>query len=287
MGQSIQVKLAQGNVLTGTRKFYKKYIGFPLLNRTVKVIIRLAVNILAKIKKLDFPAKYDWDWKLEMLLGKYERDTGALMKKIIKPGMTVIDIGAHIGFYTQIFSKLVGQEGRVYAFEPDADNFRLLQKNTANLKNTSIFNKALSHKNGFINFYQSPNTGLHSIVPQNDTRTTLQVATETLDTFLQEKGIGKVDFIKIDIEGGEPMAFSGAQKLFSQPKLMIIMEFTPDNFEKNSISPREFLSNLKNAHGFSIYKIGANGAIEEIPEAKFNATDIAGAEESVNLFLKK
>lgn len=287
MKQSIQVKLAQGNVMIGAREFYKKYLGFPLLNRSAKAVIRWAVNVFAKIKKMDFPAKYDWDWKLEMLLGKYEHDTGALMKQIIKPGMTVIDIGAHIGFYTRIFSDLVGQRGRVYAFEPDADNFHLLQKNSSDLKNTSIFNLAVSNENGFINFYQSQNTGLHSIVPQDDTRIVLRVATETLDAFLQEKNIGKVDFMKIDIEGGEPLAFAGAKKLLSQPEIMIIMEFTPDNFKKIAASPQEFLKELKNIYGFSIYKIGAGGAIEEIPGAKFNAADIVGAEESVNLFLKK
>ena len=283
------VKLAQGNIFQGIRFIVRKYLNISFIKEPFKIILILLVNILAKLKKFKFPPKYQWDWKLEMLLNLYEKDTTALFKKIIKPGMIIVDIGAHIGYYSRIFSKLAKEKkgGAVYAFEPDQDNYKLLKFNTKNSKNIRIFNEALSDKAGSISFYKSNNTGCHSLVTQNSVKEVATVPTQTLDNFIQENRIAKIDLIKIDVEGGEPVVFDGCKNIFKQSSLIIVMEFTPDNFQKLGLSPFSFLNNLQKSCGFSLYEIVSNGKIKNIKIENLNLETLMGGKESINLFLKK
>lgn len=279
--------MAQGNIFQGFRMLIKKYLDFPFLKKLIKIILNLSANILAKLKGFKFPSKYQWDWKLEMLLNLYEKDTTVLFKKRIKPGMVIVDIGAHIGYYSRIFSKLTKRNGAVYAFEPEPDNYKLLEFNLRKFKNVKIFNEALSDKIGLINFYQSNNTGCHSIVTQNSIKDTINVPTETLDEFAKKNKIQKIDLIKIDVEGGEPIVFAGCKNTFQQNSLMVVMEFTPTNFQKLGISPLSFLNNLQKEYGFSLYEIEANGKIKNIRIEDINFDKVMGNKESINLFLKK
>ena len=281
------VKLAQGNIFPGIRFLVRKYLNISFVKAPLKIIFNSLVDILAKLKKFKFPSKYQWDWKLEMLFNLYENDTTALFKKIIKPGMVIVDIGAHIGYYSRMFSNLAKESGAVYAFEPDKDNYKLLESNTRARKNVKIFNEALSDKIGSITFYKSYNTGCHSIVSQNSLKETTTVPTKTLDNFILENKIPKIDLIKIDVEGGEPIVFGGCKNIFKQSSLMIVMEFTPANFQKLGMSPLSFLNNLQNSYGFSLYEIGANGNIKSIQTENFDIGNIVGNKESINLFLKK
>ena len=79
----------------------------------------------------------------------YEKIETQVMKDNIKKGDVVIDCGANIGYYSLLFSKLVGDSGKVFAFEPDPTNFSLLQKNLKenNIKNVIALNLAVSDKN--------------------------------------------------------------------------------------------------------------------------------------------
>ena len=66
---------------------------------------------------------------LDMAMGRYEPETTRLFKETVKPGMVVVDIGAHVGYYTLLAAKQVGPDGKVYAFEPEPGNHALLLKN--------------------------------------------------------------------------------------------------------------------------------------------------------------
>ena len=93
----------------------------------------------------------------------------ATLKQIIKPGSYVLDIGANIGFYSKILSKIVGNNGQVFCFEPDKINFNYLKKNTASLKNTTLFNNAVSDKKDVIKVYKSKLLNFdHRTYPVND-----------------------------------------------------------------------------------------------------------------------
>lgn len=93
------------------------------------------------------------------------------LEKFLRPGDVAVDVGAHIGYFTLIMSKLVGENGSVFAFEPEPLNFALLSKNVAanNIKNAFLLRKALSEKSGRINLYISDfNTGDHRVYNPKD-----------------------------------------------------------------------------------------------------------------------
>ena len=211
----------------------------------IKRLIEFVVNLYAKLSNFSFPDKFTWKWKLEMLFHNYEKETTKIFKKIIKPGMTVVDIGAHIGYFTRLFSKLVGERGKVFAFEADPINFNFLKRNTSRLTNTTIINKAVSEQNGEINFYHIPNsTGCHSVIKPNRPAEKITVPAVTIDSIMTEYNLSSIDIIKMDIEGGELLALAGMQNLLNKSSNMTIVT------EYNSLA----LDKLE-AYGFKLSKI--------------------------------
>ena len=85
-------------------------------------------------------------WRLALMTGSHEAGTRALFGRIIRPGMTVVDIGAHIGYYTCQFSRLVGPDGGVVSFEPHPRNYELLERNTRGRRNVTLVRKAAAER---------------------------------------------------------------------------------------------------------------------------------------------
>jgi FkbM family methyltransferase len=181
----------------------------------------------------------------------------ALLHKHIKKGDVVLDIGANIGFYTKILAGLVGETGKVYAFEPDKTNFSYLQKNAAGLKNVILMNKAVSDKTGTITLYQSDLLNVdHKTYATNDYTSTTEIECVAIDDIIPEH---KVDFIKIDIQGYEYFAFKGMQQIFEKnANLKIITELYPYGLNNSGIQVNEFVSFLRNSE-FYIYKLLEDG----------------------------
>ncbi len=268
------------------REKLKKRVKSPALRGGAKKLAGFAAQILGRVKKMQFPEKYGWDWRFEMLLEKYEPETTALVKKIVKPDMVIMDVGAHIGYYARIFSRLTGKRGQVYAFEPDAENFKLLEKNTARIGNIAITETALGEKEGRMSLYRSANTGCHSLIQKDFHTESNLVGVETLDNFRRKNHIDKIDLMKIDVEGGEPMVLSAGHETLKVTS-MIIMEFTPENFLKNSISPASFFQKLEDSYGFSAYAIKNGGDIEKTAINDGALKNLTAGKESINIFLKK
>lgn len=156
-----------------------------------------------------------------MLITKdYEPVETKAIKEIVKKGDVIIDAGANIGYYTILISKIVGPNGRVYAFEPEKSCFELLKKNCRENRcyNVVLINKALSDKEGEINFYiDEKDKASSSVIKNIDTNKTI-VQTTTLDKEISEP----VHFMKMDIEGAELQALKGATTLLQSCKKMII-----------------------------------------------------------------
>jgi len=137
--------------------------------------------------------------------GVYEPFETELVKKEIKKGDVVLDLGANIGYYTLIFGKLVGKRGKVFAFEPDPTNFSLLKKNVEmnGYKNVELVQKAVSNKTGKIKLYLcEDNKGDHRIYNSHDGRQSIEIEAIRLDDYFKNYN-GAVDFIKMDIQGAE------------------------------------------------------------------------------------
>jgi FkbM family methyltransferase len=165
----------------------------------------------------------------------YEPETMAAIRTWVKPGMTVLDIGAHTGFVTLYLADQVGETGHVLGFEPSPDNFRLLEKNVRSnsLPQVRLFPLALSDRSGTAALTRNPiNDGGHSIGNQHQNpdmagwdleELKIQVPTRSLDDWLAEQDVDHVDFIKIDVEGAEGLVFAGARELLSSPRAPFII----------------------------------------------------------------
>lgn len=181
----------------------------------------------------------------------------ALLHQYIRKGDVVLDIGANIGFYTKILSGLVGDTGKVYAFEPDARNFSHLSKNAGHLKNVELINKAVSDHSGKIMLYQSDLLNVdHKTYPTGDATHATEIDCIKADDAVADK---KVDFIKIDIQGFEYFAFLGMKEIFAaNPDIRIITELYPYGLNNSGISVAQFIG-LVREQGFYVYKMTDNG----------------------------
>jgi len=195
--------------------------------------------------------------------GFIEKFETELIEKVLRKGDTFLDIGANLGYYTLIAAKIVGNEGKVFAFEPESNNFALLKRNVEmnGFKNIVLVKKAISNKSGKAKLFLSKERnvfGGHSLynnewlnAKENDFVT---VDIITLDEFFKDYD-GDIDIIKMDIEGAEGLALQGMQNLLRKNKnVKIFTEFSPIGLKASPIGPKEYLNMLMN-FGFKIYEI--------------------------------
>lgn len=243
-------------IAPGLRAMYKKIFGWAHIDGVVHLILEWATSIFAFAKGFSFPDKFNWEWKLEMLLGRYEVETTALFKQIVRPGAIVIDIGAHVGYFTRLFSSLVGESGKVYGFEADGENYHLLKKNTAWCRNVTLIQKAVSNADGSIDFYHIENsTGCHSTVRPDIPARKTSVPAVSIDSFVHGNNIQRVDVIKMDIEGAEPLALQGMRAMIkANPELQLVTEFNSSALSQGGTDPIVYLRELESC-GFNLYGI--------------------------------
>lgn len=200
-------------------------------------------------------------------LGVYEKFEIATFRQSLKSGMTVLDIGAHIGYYSIIAAYHVGDSGRVFSFEPEPENFVSLQRNISanNFRNIQSFQYAISNRNGNENFYiAQENKASHTFAKNDTAEDCIQVATITVDNFCKSKNIRNVDIIKMDIEGAEGLALEGMKDtLRHNPHICMFTEFYPEMLQKIGYKPIDFLASLVGL-GFSIFEI--NNETERLEE---------------------
>lgn len=178
-----------------------------------------------------------------------------LVTREVRRGDVVLDIGAHIGYYSLIFARLVGSEGRVFAFEPDPDNFALLNKNVRinGYRNVTLVRKAVADRTGKVRLYVSEeNNGDHRTYDSKDGRKSIEVKCVQLDEYFRDYG-ERIDFIKMDIQGAEPGAIRGMSSLLERSKNpRMVVEFWPFGLKRFGVGAEGFLR-LLNGHGYSLY----------------------------------
>jgi len=226
-------------------------------------VARVVDNLMVSPLKSDFTEvqghKMFLDSKDDLRLsvhGVVEPFETEIVKKEIKEGDVVLDIGANIGYYSLIFAKLVGKEGKVFAFEPEPENFALLKKNVEinGYKNVILVQKAVSNKTGRTKLYLcEESAGDHSIYELNG-RQSMEIEVIRLDDYFIDYD-GKIDFIKIDVQGAEGEAIQGMPNLLNKNKTVkIIAEFCPLGLKRSGIEAEEFLKLLQK-HDFKLYRV--------------------------------
>ena len=151
------------------------------------------------------------------VLGGWEKKSQLVYQGSIFKNFIVFDVGANFGIHSLLYSKLVGEKGKVFAFEPLPENIGDIRKNLAlnNITNVTIIDEAVSSENGKATFHVASAGGEGSLVdivdPSHHTGRSFLVDTTTLDDFCKSENVYP-DFVKIDIEGAEGYALSGYDK---------------------------------------------------------------------------
>lgn len=253
------------------------------LNR-IPILMKVCARIYGKVKpknlimteaqgfKIWLDPKDDGVTPHLLLRGVFEEHETKLFKTLIKSGMVVIDIGANIGYYTLMASRLVGPKGRVIAFEPEPHNYELLERNVkANgLNNVMLHKKAVADKSGAIELFVDSQNYSNPTIGKNrfgERAHKISVESITLDEFVVKELDGaNIDFIKIDVEGAEGHIIKGAQNVLTRQRPIITMEFWPQALRNAGTEPADLLNKMTE-FGFSISTIK--------PTSKWNRGDDA------------
>ena len=168
-------------------------------------------------------------------LGKYEPEVTAAFHRYCCAGMTVFDIGANAGHHLLPLAKLCGASGRVIAFEPVPENVTCLLETLRlnHLENVTVHQLAISDREGvaelrftgvFDGFACLTEGGHGHSEKKAMTAASIPVRTIDLDTFCRQRGISRVDLIKIDIEGAEMLALRGMSRILCAYRPVLILE---------------------------------------------------------------
>lgn len=178
--------------------------------------------------------------------GYYEKPTGLILNKLLKPDSVFVDIGANTGYFS-LLAACQATRGRVIAFEPVSFLYNALQANVALNKfdNIEMVKLALGEKeeNRIIYLSGPDNEGMSSLSqPENYSGKSEMVKVSTLDKWTAYKEIKKIDVIKIDVEGSELSALKGMKETISRFHPYIIIELNPHTLNYFSLTPADVLS---------------------------------------------
>ncbi len=182
-------------------------------------------------------------------LGIYEKEEQKLLSKIIKEKDVFFDVGANVGFYSLLASKLVGSDGLVVSFEPDNNNFNFLERHVKinNITNIKSFKLAVSDFSGDSNFKIGNNSATGQLVKES---LGIKVKTVSLDEFCREKNIYP-NFLKIDVEGSEREVLIGAKLVISQKHpFLVVATHSDDLFAECKELIRSFGYEIEEVSGY-------------------------------------
>ncbi|ARN76508.1 hypothetical protein BST96_19400 [Oceanicoccus sagamiensis] len=180
--------------------------------------------------------------------GIWESYETQLFIERLKPGINVIDVGANIGYYSVIAADQLAGTGFIAAFEPDPDNYQLLQKNLQHNQFTDVdaVNAGLSAKDSDGRLFLScSNFGDHQIYDAGEGRASRSIRLINGANYLQAK-IQHIDLLKIDTQGAESEVIAGLLPLLknSGVKLSMIIEFWPYGLRQSGSSAHQLVDML-------------------------------------------
>ncbi len=205
--------------------------------------------------------------------GVYEKAETRFFKSACRDGMTFLDVGANLGYYTALATRAVGPNGRVLAVEPDPDSFGYLEQTIAAnaVGNVQAFPVAASDAPATLPLYISTdNRGDNRLYASGEDRPQVEVTARPLDALLRENKIDKVDLIKIDVQGYEPKVIAGLREtITASPNLTLLTEFWPQGIDEAGENANDFLQTLRGL-GLTLHELQPDGSLAELT----NDTDL-------------
>ncbi len=162
--------------------------------------------------------------------GTYEPRQCEVFQRLARPGGTVFDVGAHVGFYTVLSSQLTGPDGRVFAFEPLPANLRYLRRHCRinGCANVTVYEVAVGDRDGTARFDDSHGTGVGHLSSGGS----LDVRVRALDAMIASGEVPVPDFIKVDVEGAELLVLDGAKRLLTDHLPVVVLSVHSDDLDR-------------------------------------------------------
>jgi FkbM family methyltransferase len=175
-----------------------------------------------------------------------------LFQRLLRPGMAVIDGGAHVGLYTVLAARGVGPAGFIIALEPDRYNLAALRVNVESIgaPNVEVVAEALSDGAGTARFYETRSTIGSSLIARDDAAASM-IRTTSIDLLLQGRKVDAL-LVKLNIEGAEPLALAGMRDVLSRiERVAMLIEVNPSLLAAAGEDVAALVSGLR-AEGFAV-----------------------------------
>jgi FkbM family methyltransferase len=190
----------------------------------------------------------------------WQRPLTAFIAQALRPGDGFVDVGANIGYFSVIAASAVGTRGRVHSFEPDPENFALLERNRAlnGLEGMRCHAVAVADRIGEAVLHRSAsNRGGHSLLEKPGLAGELRVPVTRLDVVLADEPPPRI--VKIDVQGGDLAVLEGMEGLLSggRSRPLVILEFAPGEFHRVDPGLERFRGFL-DRHGYGLCAFVAN-----------------------------
>jgi FkbM family methyltransferase len=158
-----------------------------------------------------------------LAIAVHEPESTRAFWRAIEPGMVVVDGGSNRGGYSMLAARRAGATGRVFAFEPEPENFARLSRRLARLRNVEPVQKAIAGRSGQATLHLDTFHAGHTLSREVGNGASVTVAVTSLDDFARERGLPALDVVKFDIEGAELEAITGMREMLSGPRRPVIL----------------------------------------------------------------
>ncbi|WP_079150619.1 FkbM family methyltransferase [Streptomyces hygroscopicus] len=251
----------------GKRALVERHLNAALRDRPLHRMARTRFGATFAVDTQDLIQRYLY------LFGVWEPHMTRWLQRRLQPGDVFVDVGANIGYYSVLASRLVGRNGKVVSVEASPAFHRILLRHAQRngCANIRAVNAAVSDRDELLTFIlaSSRNMGANSIVPYDGpAESTFQIAARPLPALLTEEEITRARVIKIDVEGAEGGVVRGLLPLLSRvrPDAELTVEVTPQRMAELGESVDDLLDAVR-AHGFHVYHLANDYAAGSYPDA--------------------
>ena len=244
-----------------------------LANRMLRLLVKPDLHIHGAVVALN---PNDPVVSGALTLGVYERAETRFFLHACRPGMTVLDVGANVGYYSALAMRILQERGTIVAMEPDPESFSYLQKTVAANGTAKVIcvRKAAAAESGEATLFVSrENRGDNRLYANEFGTDSLQVPAVAVDDLLAELGIAQVNLVKMDVQGFEGHVLRGMTRTITQSaSLIVLMEFWPHGLRSAGFEPRQIFTDCERL-GLQVFTLARDGRLQRLedPEAVIRA----------------
>jgi FkbM family methyltransferase len=187
-----------------------------------------------------------------------ESDEFSYLSKLNMQNFVCFDIGSNIGYWSKYLLE-ISKVKEVHSFEPDEETFKFLKNNLNEYSNVRINKNAIGNISGYLKLYVDPNHSGDNRPQYTSGRLEIDVPCCTIDSYILEAKIDKLDFIKIDIQGGEISAIEGGINSIKRFRPLIVIEISPEFNNSNCIKINDYIT--KFVEDFEYIALSVEGGI--------------------------